>query len=159
LRAVKKVKIRWEGEKSVVENAAGKLPDLARGFFAAGRELEGSEPPLEDLHNFRLLTKRFRYTLEQFRHCYGPGLGQRIDALRKLQQYLGEISDCATTSDLLDRRTDLSKPLRLRLQRRMKELAAARVANFRRHWKREFPPRRERWWMDYLGRFARWRGL
>ncbi len=154
MRAVKQVKIRWEGEKSVVENAAGKLPELALGFFAVGRALEASEPSLEDLHRFRLQTKRFRYTLEQFRHCYGPGLARRIDALRTLQQCLGEISDLATTSDLLDGRAGLSKPLRLRLERHMRALAAARVAGFGRHWKEEFPPGRERWWTDYLRRFA-----
>ena len=156
LRADKPVKIHWEGSKSVDANARDKLPELAHGFFEAGRELEKTNPPLEALHRFRLLTKRFRYTLELFRPCYGPGLARRIDALKTLQQYLGEISDCATTRELLAGRDDLSKPEHARLARQLKALATARVAKFRRHWRKDFAhSERERWWTDYLRRFAR----
>src|SRR5438552_3388374 len=77
-------------------------------------------------------------------------------ALKTLQQYLGEISDCATTRELLAGRDDLSKPERDRLTRQLKVLAAARIARFRRLWRKDFaPPERERWWTDYLRRFAR----
>ncbi len=156
MRVDKPVKIHWEGSKSVAENARDKLPELARGFFEAGRELAASDPSLQALHRFRLLTKRFRYTLELFRPCYGPGLDRRIEALKTLQQYLGEISDCATTRELLAGRDDLSKPERDRLTRQLKVLAAARIARFRRLWRKDFaPPERERWWTDYLRRFAR----
>ena len=156
MRADKPVKIHWEGAKSVAENAREKLPELARGFFEAGRALEKGKPSLEALHRFRLLTKRFRYTLELFRSCYGPGLARRIEALRTLQQYLGEISDCATTRELLAGRNDLNKPERDRLARQLGVLAAARVAKFHRLWRRDFAQvERERWWTDYLRRFAR----
>jgi len=111
---------------------------------------------LQALHRFRLLTKRFRYTLELFRPCYGPVLYRRIEALKTLQQYLGEISDCRTTREMLAGRDDLSKPKRDRLTRQLKVLAAARVARFRRLWRKDFEqPERERWWTDYLRRFAR----
>jgi CHAD domain-containing protein len=156
LRVDKPIKIHWEGLKTVAENARDKLPELARGFFEAGRALAATDPPLQALHRFRLLTKRFRYTLELFRPCYGPGLAGRIEALKTLQQYLGEISDCATTRELLAGRDDLSKSQRDRLTRQLKVLAAARVARFRRLWRKDFaPPERERWWTDYLRRFAR----
>ena len=150
----KPVKIHWEGHKSVAENASEKLPELARGFFKAGGEL-GADASFKALHRFRLLTKRFRYTLELFRPCYGPGLERRIEALRTLQQYLGEINDCATTQALLVARDSLPEAERDRLVCQVAELAGSRIAKFHRHWQGGFAaPRRENWWTDYLVRFA-----
>src|SRR5262249_40223558 len=126
----------------------------ARGFFAAGGEL-GADASFKALHRFRLLTKRFRYTLELFRPCYGPGLEQRIEALRLLQQYLGEINDCATTQAMLVARNDLPEAERDRLVCQMAELAGSRIAKFHRYWQGDFAlERRENWWTDYLVRFA-----
>src|SRR5436190_19829563 len=85
---VKPVKIHWEGRKTVAENASSKLPELALGFFETGHKLAAENNSFKALHRFRLLTKRFRYTLELFVPCYGPGLARRIEALRMLQQYL-----------------------------------------------------------------------
>jgi CHAD domain-containing protein len=151
----KPVKIHWDASKTVAVNASTKLPDLARGLFEAGSALAVDRPPLHALHRFRLLTKRFRYVLELFRPCYGPGLERRIEALRTLQQRLGEISDCSATQDLLRKRADLRRPDRQRLVRRLSEVAETRVCNFQRHWQTEFAPATlERWWIQYLTRFA-----
>ena len=147
----KPVKIHWEGHKSVAENASEKLPELARGFFEAGGGL-GPDASFKALHRFRLLTKRFRYTLELFRPCYGPGLERRIEALRTLQQYLGEINDCATTQALLVARDNLPEGERDRLVCQVAELAKSRIAKFHRHWQGDFAA--ENWWTDYLVRFA-----
>ena len=151
----KLVKIRWDVSRTVAENASEKLPQLARGFFEAGRELAARDASFEALHHFRLLTKRFRYTLELFRPCYGPGLAARIESLRSLQQDLGEISDCSATRELLLKRDDLRPAQRDWLVGNLKMLAAARVAKFREHWQEDFGhPARERWWTNYLTRFA-----
>jgi hypothetical protein len=151
----KPLKIDWDGSKTVAVNAGEKLPQFARGFFEAGRALAVKNPSFAALHRFRLLTKRFRYTLELFSPCYGPGLGRRIEALRALQQNLGEISDCSATEELLRERDDLTAAERDRLIARLRKLAALRVARFQGFWRDEFePPARERWWADYLTRFA-----
>src|SRR5262245_17012453 len=81
---IKSVRIQSDNSKTVAENASKKLPELARAFLAAGTELAGRDASFEALHQFRLLTKRFRYALELFRACYGPGLESRIEALREL---------------------------------------------------------------------------
>ena len=152
---VKAIKIRWDVSRTVAENASEKLPELARVFFEAGRSLAAKEASFESLHHFRLLTKRFRYTLELFRPCYGPGLEHRIDSLQTVQQDLGEINDCATTQDLVRKRRDLRPAQRDWLAGNLKMLAAARIAKFREHWREEFgPSTRERWWTNYLSRFA-----
>jgi CHAD domain-containing protein len=151
----KPVKIRWDVSKTVAENASEKLQELAGGFFEAGRAMAAKEPSFAALHRFRLLTKRFRYTLELFRPCYGPGLAVRIESLRTLQQDLGEINDCAATRELLLQRDDLQPAQRDGLVGHLKMLAVARVAKFRRHWEDEFgQPAREQWWTNYLTRFA-----
>jgi CHAD domain-containing protein len=149
-------KIHWDPHKNVPENAGEKLPELARQYFVAGRAL-GTDSSFAALHRFRLLTKRFRYTLELFRPCYGPGLEARIDALATLQQYLGDINDCATTEALALSHNDLPESEQKRLARQLKELAARRVAKFQRHWDRDFAlAHREQSWTHYLSRFAGW---
>jgi len=151
----KAIKIRWDVSKTVAENASEKLPELARGFFQAGRDLAAKEASFEALHHFRLLTKRFRYTLELFRPCYGPGLEHRIESLQTVQQDLGDINDCATTQELVLKRDDLEPAQRDWLVGNLKMLAAARIVKFRGHWQEEFgQSTRERWWTNYLTRFA-----
>jgi hypothetical protein len=75
--------------------------------------------------------------------------------LQTLQQRLGEINDCATTQALLSKRADLRRAEQARLIRHLKELAAKRVVHFESEWQAEFTgPTMERWWMDYLARYA-----
>ena len=151
----KAIKIRWDGSRTVAENASEELPGLARRFFKAGRDLAAKESSFEALHHFRLLTKRFRYALELFRPCYGPGLEQRLESLQAIQQDLGVINDCATTQDLIRERTDLSPAQRDWLVGNLKMLSAASIVKFREHWHEQFgQSARERWWTNYLTRFA-----
>jgi len=145
----KRKKNDWNPSKSAAENAKLLLPRLAAAYFEEGRRITAKPLPPAKLHPFRLRTKRLRYTLELFRPCYGRGLEQRLEALRRIQQYLGEISDCTTTDSLLG--VDAGAPLRRFLNQR----AAARAAGFRRYWSRTFDAAgRERWWTGYLARFA-----
>src|SRR5213594_2000685 len=99
----KRISPVWDTNKSAPENAARKLPKLAGRYFKAGRKLLKGRASVEILHRFRLETKRFRYTLELFRPCYGPGLDQRLALLRKVQDLLGEINDCVTAKSLIGR--------------------------------------------------------
>ena len=148
--------LRWDASKPVAGNARQKLPELARQFFAAGRAAATLDSSPKALHHFRLQTKRFRYILELFDDYYGPALERRIDALRDLQDLLGAINDCAATQDLLLNRDDLHASQRDRLLRNLKATAARRIAAFRRSWLKEFSnPAQERWWTEYLNRFAR----
>ena len=151
----KRKKDAWNPSKSAAENAKLVLPALAAAYFEEGRRITAKPLPHAKLHPFRLRTKRFRYTLELFRPCYGRGLEQRLEALRRIQQYLGEISDCAATRSLLGPaasvRTRSGAPLSRFLNRR----AMARATEFRRYWTRSFDAfGRERWWTGYLARFA-----
>jgi CHAD domain-containing protein len=150
----KKKKKTWDPSKSGAENAKLVLPPLASQFFEAGRKVVEEEFAPADLHPFRLETKRFRYTLELFRPCYGAGLERRLTSLRQIQQYLGEISDCLTTRDLIkDKRAGGSR--QTAFLGFLNARAATRAAEFRQYWRETFDRAgQERWWTDYLSRFA-----
>ena len=145
----KRTGILWNASKSAAENASLALPSLARAYFRSGRAIFRAIPPARTLHRFRLDTKRFRYTLELFAPCYGPGLERRLARLRKIQDYLGEINDCVTTRELLGRQNATVSNF---LSRRM----AAKTGAVRSYWRETFDAGgQERWWTDYLARFAR----
>ena len=115
---------------SAAENARLVLPKMARKYFEAGRKaIEGKQPP-EELHGFRLETKRFRYTLELFRPLYGPNLDRYLKALRELQGALGKVSDYQAIQRVLSSDPELKKQIERALKGKVKrpspELASLR---------------------------------
>ena len=128
------------------------LPKMARKYFEAGRKaIEGKRPP-DELHGFRLETKRFRYTLELFRSCYGAGeFDARLEALKDVQTSLGDVNDAVATWQLLAKMMSHS-PRRQALRKFLKERAANKADEFREHWTQQFDaPGRENWWTEFLG--------
>src|SRR5215472_10284639 len=85
---------KWDEAGSAGENARAQLPAVAGAYFREGRKLLAGSPSPDDLHGFRLKTKRLRYTLELFRGCYSSPLEQRLEALRAVQTLLGDLNDC-----------------------------------------------------------------
>lgn len=141
--------IAWNATAGASENAVVHLPGLARRYFRNGRALFRRPPSPRDLHQFRLQTKRFRYTLELFQPCYGPGLDQRLEKLREVQNRLGEINDCAATIEMLGRTHQRFGAF---LKRRM----AAKVGALHGYWWQTFDVAgQESWWTDYLLRFVK----
>ncbi len=139
----------WVESATAPENAALELPKMARAYFRSGRALLKRKPSPRTLHRFRLESKRFRYTLELFRPCYGPGLEQRLAKLREIQTHLGEISDCSATIGLVGQS---QKPFSAFLKRRM----AAKTSALHLYWEQTFDAAgQEKWWTGYLARFAR----
>ena len=90
-----------------------------------------------------------RYTLELFRPCYPAGLEERLDALKKLQDSLGEVNDAVASARLL--REALKRQPKVR--KFLDDRAAEQAAEFIRHWKETFDaPGREAWWTDFLSK-------
>ena len=107
---------------SAAENARLVLPKMARKYFEAGRKaIDGKRPP-EELHGFRLETKRFRYTLEMFRPVYGPHLDRYLKALRELQSALGKVSDYQAIQRVLSGDDEVNKQLEHALKGKIKDL-------------------------------------
>jgi CHAD domain-containing protein len=114
--------MKLKPSQSAAENARVVLPKMARKYFEAGRKaIEGKRPP-EQLHRFRLETKRFRYTLELFRPLYGPNLDRYLKALRELQGSLGKVSDYQAIQRVLPGDHELQKHIEHHLKGKIKDL-------------------------------------
>jgi CHAD domain-containing protein len=120
------------------EKARRLLPPMMEDLFRAGREAARPAASHQTMHQFRLKTKRLRYTLELFEPVYGGKTKQMMESLKGLQEKLGAINDCATTLEMI--RRDRGAALAVR------RLAREREAEFRNHWKKHFgPPHRTQW--------------
>ncbi len=125
--------------QTAAENARVVLPKMARKYFEAGRKaIEGKQPP-DELHGFRLETKRFRYTLELFRPLYGPNLDRYLKSLRELQGALGKVSDYQAIQRVLASDRELKTQIGHALKGKIRDL--------RKSWRA----------FDSDGRLKRWR--
>jgi CHAD domain-containing protein len=146
-----KPRIPWDDSKSAAENARLVLPKLTQEFFRRGRQVVESSPSTEDLHQFRLSLKRFRYTLELFRPCYGTGLEQRLNALKQMQEHLGAMNDCEATSRLIESTVGATENGEFLAF--LKGRCDEQRLGFLSHWRETFDaPGQEAWWVNYLSR-------
>jgi CHAD domain-containing protein len=151
----KKRAIEWDERQTPAANARAKLPSLVQEYFSDGRKLYASSNA-EELHRFRLRTKRFRYTLELFRACYGPVFERRLEQLREIQQHLGQMNDCEATLDLLQSNDALTAAQRAKLEPFLRAKAAGHKREFLQYWRETFDaPGEEQSWTAYLMRNAR----
>jgi CHAD domain-containing protein len=67
-------------------------------------------PTSAQLHNLRISGKRLRYSAEQLRELYPDRLALLIEVLKRSQDLLGEIQDCATQRAVFE--AELQKLLR-----------------------------------------------
>ena len=125
-------RLEWNGPEvhvpkdgSVSEYVQARLPGMAEEFFAAGRKAMKPQRTWDEMHEFRLAAKEFRYTLELFLPVYGIELEKRLEAVRKIQQFLGDVSDAVSTRKLLkglDETVPLREKLAKKAESRRKEL-------------------------------------
>jgi len=148
--------IDWNERLDPGANARRQLSRLVADYFVMLRGLlQGNPSPLE-LHQARLASKRVRYTLELFRPCYGPGLELRLDALRRLQQVLGEVNDAAATRRLLGKALTAATPQNQLVAKFLDARAEAMALEFRKEWTEVFDaPGQFQWWFGYLARHGR----
>lgn len=139
--------LRWDESASPGANARRCLPELVLSYYREGRTATAGDAAPEALHEFRLRTKRLRYTIELFRSCYGPGLGRCLAALGRIQDHLGALSDCAATGRTCLAVLPRDSPDLGRLQSYLDKRAAREAAAFRRYWRNEF---------DKAGEARRW---
>ena len=103
---------------------------MTEELFRAGREAARPDSSHQKMHQFRLKTKRVRYTLELFEPVYGEKTNQMMESLKGLQEKLGAINDCATTLEMIRQNRGAAEAVR--------RLAGEREAEFRSYWKRRF---------------------
>jgi CHAD domain-containing protein len=128
--------------ESALEIAKGLLPPMIEDLFPAGRAAARAGSDHRAMHQFRLKTKRVRYTLEIFEPVYGPKTARIMKLLKGLQEKLGAINDCATTLEMIRRDREAATAVRL--------LAGQREAEFRTYWKKNFGAREKAQWKAVL---------
>jgi CHAD domain-containing protein len=150
------VKVEWDEKADSLENARTFLPKLVADYVALGRELLAANPPPPELHALRLASKKLRYTLELFKSCYGPGFQARLDALKSIQQMLGEINDTVAAERTIRAMLVAETAESRRAVQFLSKRGEAKAQEFRKHWATVFDaPGQERWWTEYLARQAR----
>ncbi|MBZ5635484.1 MAG: CHAD domain-containing protein [Acidobacteriia bacterium] len=144
LRVINGVSGDWNCSAPVEGNARRALPSLAREFFAAGSVAARKNTDHGQLHQFRLLAKRFRYTLELFQPLFGPEMQRGVKELRALQDKLGAMNDCVTALVLIADNPGAVSAI--------EKLLAERETACRTHWREHFDARQKAWWLDWLSR-------
>lgn len=148
-------RIHWNERLDTGANVRHELPRLMADYFVAVRGLLAGKPAPRALHQARLASKQVRYTLELFRPSYGPGLEARLEALRRVQQVLGEVNDAVATRRLLGKTLNAA-PHGLSLRDFLDARAEAKAQEFRKEWTEVFDgPGRFQWWFQYLARHGR----
>lgn len=151
----KRASIGWLAHRTPESNVRRQLAPLVRQWFKAGRQAAEPERTADELHQFRLATKRLRYTLELFRPLYGPGLKVRIELLREIQDVLGTANDYRVTAEGLNsrvRREPALQPVKAKLESR----AAHFRDEFRQMWRQKLAlPAIEVRWVNYVRRNTR----
>jgi len=146
--------LKWDPSASAADSARAVLPTLAARYFAVGRKTFARRADPETLHAFRIETKRFRYTLELFQSLYGPGLASRLELLRKVQQYLGDLNDCVVTAGLLESTSADGGPPK-KLLRALAARSRQRRRKLVQFWRQTFDaPGAEQRWVRYLRAWA-----
>ena len=128
----------WKGKVRVDECVAGVLPGVANEYFAAGEALFAGGKSPQEMHEFRLRTKHFRYTLELFEPRYGQKFSVLLKRLKPVQEALGDINDAATALAWLQ--PDESAKAKQFLEKRI----ASKSKRFEQYWKTVFDKDGER---------------
>ena len=132
--------INWVESAGSQLNARRNLPFLARRLFQSGGKTVHDRSSPEMLHSFRLLGKQMRYLLEFLQFCYPSRLQEQISEMKRFQDHLGAISDCRTTTRILQ-------------ETRLSELPEA--SHFKRYLDRKAQEHTQAfvdYWMESLGR-------
>lgn len=120
-------------ETSAREVARHALGRLAKDFLARGNEAASLKASPHDMHRFRIVSKKFRYTLELFQPLYGSSVDRTVASIKRVGTLLGDINDCVTVAEIVAPYHGGNR-LATRLKRRQRK----KTEDFRQFWKGEF---------------------
>ncbi len=85
----------WVARKNRREYLHSRVPGIIKMYFAQVKDFntEIGAANLEEYHRLRIRLKILRYTLEFFRDVLDPGYEQIIDAIKPMQDHLGDLND------------------------------------------------------------------
>jgi CHAD domain-containing protein len=103
----KPLKIKKVSPDDGAEKAAARILRTRLKEFYSHWPDSNQLPSLEQLHNLRISCKRLRYSAESTRELYPDRLALMIDLLKRCQDLTGEIQDCVTQREMIEK--DLSR--------------------------------------------------
>jgi CHAD domain-containing protein len=140
--------------RTIASSARRSLRPLTKKFLEAGTAAANPGTTPVEMHQFRLMAKRLRYTLEIFGPEAGSDWKRRIAQVRELQEHLGAINDCVTTRDLIAEYGG-NKPSIRPAKTALERLLNQRVEIFRKYWNEHMPVDARREWLAQIGKDAR----
>jgi CHAD domain-containing protein len=133
-------------EQTIACSARRVLRPMTKDFLDAGVAAANPETTPMEMHQFRLMAKRFRYSLEIFSQAAGPECKRWITQVRALQEHLGGINDCVTTRDLIAEPGNSSHRLR-DVKAAVERLLEQRIEVFRKYWNEHLQSDQRRRWL------------
>src|ERR1700680_471193 len=133
-------------EERIESTAKVELPRIARDFFQKGETAAGTKASTEELHQFRISTKKFRYTLEFFACLYDAPLARLQEPMKRTQALLGDINDIATVQQMISGHKGTHG-----VEQWLKKRQEKRTEEFCRYWEEQFgAPETAPRWIEYL---------
>lgn len=143
----------WDPTAPALASAQRELPLFAAEYFASGRKAAKKRVTPEDLHEFRLSTKHFRYLLELFSPVYGEGMNMLLEQLRAVQTLLGDLNDYAVTESMVRPKNSRDSAETALLLDFLAQQNKKKRSEFRKYWKESFDSDgAEARWIAYLAR-------
>jgi CHAD domain-containing protein len=134
--------------KTTDEAARKVLSSIAKDFLRHGDEAASPKASPHDMHRFRIVAKKLRYTLELFQPCYGAVLNGSVAGIKRTSGLLGDINDSATVGDMVAEYEGARQ-----LTRHLKKRQDKKTEEFRDYWAEERKEGEDlRNWINHLGR-------
>lgn len=133
-------------EEPIESTAKEELPRMATDFFQMGKRAVGAKASTEELHQFRISVKKFRYTLELFACIYDAPLAGFQEQMKRTQTLLGDVNDIATVQQMI-----LGQQGIHRVEQWLGKRQNKRMEEFRRYWEEYFGASETALrWIEYL---------
>ena len=134
------------GLQPIEETARQDLPRLARGFFKCGNRAADAKSSAEELHQFRIAAKKFRYSLELFASFYEPAASDWLARITGVQSLLGRINDYRTVRIMM-----AEAGANPRIEASLKKRQRRKTDEFRQLWADQFSsPDTAREWIQAM---------
>jgi CHAD domain-containing protein len=104
------------------------LDRLAKDFLERGNEASSAKASPHAMHDFRIVAKKYRYTLELFQPS-----SPLAASIKRVSALLGDINDCVTAAEIVPA-----------LASRLKKRQRKKIEAFRQYWTAEFAKPRKK---------------
>jgi CHAD domain-containing protein len=134
------------------------LPEIAARHYKRGGRVADGDTSARKLHQFRIVTKKFRYTLDLFAPLYGESVAALAGELKHIQTVLGNLNDYATIRRMVRRMTATTgdgTPVDVEVGEEIVKKRREKAAEFRDYWAKTFTEAKATQWIRDLQRLAR----